>query len=140
MKRVYLFSILSLCIIYQKSFASNPIKALEKTQQWLSFLDADNLDKCYETAAPFLKSSINKEKFHQAILNAQKVIGGKVNSRKFLSMAHKESLPNAPAGNYMVIQYNSVLSNGNKALEVITPMIDKETNQWKVAGYYIYKR
>jgi Protein of unknown function (DUF4019) len=140
MKRILLYSILCLISYYQQSFASNAISAIEVADKWLADLDEGKLDKCYESASPLLKDAVNQKKFILKIKNAQKEIGSKVVSRDFLSMTHKNSLPGVPTGNYMVIQYNSLLSNGKKALEIITPMMDDKNKYWKVAGYYIYKR
>ena len=62
-------------------------------------------------------------------------IGG-VKSRTLLSQTYLQQLPNAPKGDYVVILYESVLNNGDKAIETITPMKDTD-NQWRVSGYFI---
>ncbi len=46
------------------------------------------------------------------------------------------SLPGAPDGEYVVIQYNTEFENKKVAIETITPMLDDD-GKWRVSGYYI---
>jgi hypothetical protein len=56
-------------------------------------------------------------------------------SRKLLSASFQSSLPGAPDGEYVVIQYQAVYQNKAAAIETVTPT--RENGVWKVAGYYI---
>jgi hypothetical protein len=44
-------------------------------------------------------------------------------------------LPGAPAGEYVVIQYDTDFEEKSGVTETITPM--KEKGAWRVSGYYI---
>ena len=57
-------------------------------------------------------------------------------SRKIKSQQYATSLPGAPDGEYVVIQYATTFENKADAVETVTPMLDKD-GQWKVSGYYI---
>jgi hypothetical protein len=46
------------------------------------------------------------------------------------------NVPGAPAGEYVVIQYDTQFENAASAIETITPMHEKD-GSWKVCGYYI---
>jgi hypothetical protein len=46
------------------------------------------------------------------------------------------SLPGAPDGEYVIIQFATSFENKTSAVETITPMMDKD-GQWRVSGYYI---
>lgn len=46
------------------------------------------------------------------------------------------SLPGAPDGKYVVIQYDTSFENKKAAVETVTPMLDKD-GKWRVSGYYI---
>jgi hypothetical protein len=49
---------------------------------------------------------------------------------------YKTSLPGAPDGEYVVIQFGTSFENKKTAIETVTPMLDKD-GKWRVSGYYI---
>ena len=61
---------------------------------------------------------------------------GKLISRKEKSATFATSLPGAPDGQYVVIQYDSVFEHKRTAVETITPMLEKD-GSWRVSGYFI---
>jgi hypothetical protein len=61
---------------------------------------------------------------------------GKLISRKVKTQVYKTSLPGAPDGEYVVIQFETSFKNKKAAVETVTPMMD-EDGVWRVSGYYI---
>ena len=61
---------------------------------------------------------------------------GKLVSRKVKSASYKTSLPGAPDGEYVVIEFETSFLNKKTAVETVTPMMDNDGN-WRVSGYYI---
>ena len=61
---------------------------------------------------------------------------GKVTTRKLKSATYTKSLPGAPDGEYVVIQYESSFEHKQSAVETVTPMLDKD-GKWRVSGYFI---
>ena len=61
---------------------------------------------------------------------------GKLKTRTLLSKTYATSLPGAPDGKYVVIQYTAVYENKTSAIETVTPMEDTD-GTWRVSGYYI---
>ena len=57
-------------------------------------------------------------------------------SRKLKGAQYETSLPGAPDGEYVVIQYDTSFENKQSAVETITPTLDKD-GQWRVSGYFI---
>ena len=49
---------------------------------------------------------------------------------------YKTSLPGAPDGEYVVIQFDTSFENKKAAIETVTPMMDQD-GTWRVSGYYI---
>jgi hypothetical protein len=70
------------------------------------------------------------------MLKATRAPLGKVISRKVKSAVYKTSLPGAPDGKYVVIQYESSFEHKASAIETVTPMLGDD-GQWRVSGYYI---
>jgi hypothetical protein len=67
--------------------------------------------------------------------NARQPLGGVV-SRKLKSAKYTRSLPGAPEGEYVVIQYEAHFEHKDGAIETVTPLLDKD-GSWKVSGYFI---
>jgi hypothetical protein len=61
---------------------------------------------------------------------------GNAVSRNLLSRQYTTTLPGAPDGEYVVIQYETSFENKKVAVETVTPMKDAD-GHWRVSGYYI---
>jgi hypothetical protein len=61
---------------------------------------------------------------------------GSLVSRKLKSAKYTKTLPGAPDGEYVVLQFATSFTNKKEAVETITPMLDKD-GKWKVSGYFI---
>ena len=61
---------------------------------------------------------------------------GKVHSRTLKTATYTKSLPGAPDGEYVVIQYESSFEHKQSAIETVTPMLDTD-GKWRVSGYFI---
>ena len=57
-------------------------------------------------------------------------------TRQLESKKFTTTLPGAPAGQYVVLQYKVSFANRKSAIETITPMLDKD-KKWRVSGYYV---
>ena len=72
----------------------------------------------------------------QSLLAANRAPQGKVLSRKLKSATYTKTLPNAPEGEYVVIQYDTDFEHKPAAVETVVPMLDKD-GKWRVSGYFI---
>lgn len=110
-------------------------KAAQKgAVQWLALVDAGNYDESWNQAGEFFQSKVTKEAWRQQV-SAARGQTGKFKSRKLKGAQYTESLPNAPAGKYEIIQYDSSFSAG-AAIETVVLMEQKD-NSWKVVGYFV---
>jgi len=104
-------------------------------EKWLKLVDAGDYAQSWEQAAALLKSALTKEKWDLAVRSARRPLG-KVVSRTLKSREHTTMLPDAPAGQYVVIQFETVFEKRPKAVETITPMLDPD-GTWRVSGYHV---
>jgi hypothetical protein len=109
--------------------------AVEVSNSWLLLIDGSQYADSWKTAAAFFKNSISKEQWAQS-LNAVRKPLGKAIKRNVKSKQYTTSLPGAPDGEYVVIQYETVFENKKSSIETVTPMMDKD-GKWRVSGYYI---
>ena len=109
--------------------------ALIAAEKWLAVVDSGDYAESWEQAAGYLKKAVSREKFVQSLGAALGPMGSLV-SRKVKSSRYLTSLPGAPDGEYVVIQYVSSFRNKKKAVETVTPMLEPDGG-WRVSGYYI---
>ena len=109
--------------------------AQEAAQSWLSLVDSEKYKESWNQAASFFKQAVTPAQWEGAVKGARGPLG-KVKSRQLQSAEYRRSLPGAPDGEYVVIQYATSFENKKSAVETITPMKDKD-GVWRVSGYYI---
>ena len=109
--------------------------AQKAAESWLPLIDAGKYGESWDQAAEVFRSAVTKEKWEQAVGNVRQQTG-KLKSRKLTRAEYTEQLPNAPKGEYVLIQYDSSFENVASAVETIVPMREKD-GTWKVSGYFV---
>ena len=110
-------------------------QALAAAESWLALVDDGKYGESWDAAAEYLKNAVSKDDFVKSLNAARKPLG-KLKSREVKSEEYRTSLPGAPDGKYVVIQFKTSLENKKSAIETVTPMLDKD-KKWRVSGYYI---
>ena len=141
MKRVKIYAVMGIAIL-GLCFSSSSIASAEKEEQaleaartWLALVDEAIYGDSWETAAVYFKSAITKEKWVQMLTAVRNPLGRRV-SRELSSKTYTQSLPGAPDGEYVVIQFKTAFENKKSAIETVTPMLDRD-GEWRVSGYFI---
>jgi len=109
--------------------------AVSAAKAWLSLVDSGKYVEIWNDAAQYFKGAVSKDEWGRAIRAVRKPLG-KTLSRKLMSKHYRTSLPGAPDGKYVVIQFKASFENKKSATETITPMLDRD-GKWRVSGYYI---
>lgn len=108
--------------------------AVSAAEKWLVMIDEGKYSQSWREAASYFRNAVKQEQWEQSLQAYRKPLG-KLISRKVTSRAYKTSLPGAPDGEYVVIQFETSFENKKRSIETITPMIDD--GKWRVSGYYI---
>ena len=61
---------------------------------------------------------------------------GAVKSRQLKSTQFTKTLPGAPDGDYVVVQFETRFENKAAAIETVVPLLEKD-GAWRVSGYFI---
>ena len=110
-------------------------QAFESAEAWLRLVDAGQYAQAWEASAKANQDAITKDNMVETY-NGFRPQMGNVASRQLKSANYTASLPGAPPGEYVVIEFDTTLENDGRYLERITPMLDTD-GQWKVSGYYL---
>lgn len=110
-------------------------EARKSAEQWLALIDAGKFGESWKTAAGYFKTAVTQEQWEHSLDAVRNPLGGMV-SRKLKSATYTKSLPGAPDGEYVVLQFKTSFANKKEAIETVTPMLDKD-GKWRVSGYFI---
>lgn len=109
--------------------------AVTSAEKWLTLVDKGKYSESWQEASGYFRSSVSQDQWEQMVQSVRTPLG-KVISRKLKSKTYTTSLPGAPTGQYVVIQFITSFQNKKSAVETVTPMLNND-GQWRVSGYYI---
>ncbi|MBC7790834.1 MAG: DUF4019 domain-containing protein [Anaerolineae bacterium] len=108
--------------------------ALRAAEPWLRLVDNGQYLESWDDAATAFKAAITRDAWQSAVSAAVGPLG-KLKSRNLGSSQYTENLPGAPAGKYVVLQYNSAFTEGS-AVETVVLVLDTDRS-WRVSGYFV---
>jgi hypothetical protein len=136
--RTFLFSAIVAAIAIAPVRAAQTPEELAQTaaDSWLKLTDAGEFGTAWDQAAKAFRDALPKEQWTQALSSARPPLGKAV-SRKVTSRKYSESIPGAPQGKYVIIQYETAFEKKDSAsVETITLMLDPD-GVWRAAGYFV---
>jgi hypothetical protein len=109
--------------------------AVSSAERWLAIVDNGNSSESWQEASEYFKQAVKQDQWEQVVQSLRQPLG-KLVSRKLKSTSYTTSLPGAPDGEYVVIQFDTSFENKKSGIETVTPMMGKD-GVWRVSGYYI---
>ena len=137
-KFITLFVLFLMLCVLGCSTVNNPkaeADAIESANMWLSLIDNEKYEESWHESAQSFRNAILTIRWYRTMETARKPLGA-VLSREVISKSYQTSLPGAPDGQYVIIQFKTSFSNKNSVIEIVTPMLDND-GKWRVSGYYI---
>lgn len=139
MKSAWLLSILalSLCLSCRPApVENNPDKeATAVAAAWLDYVDAEDYAESWREAAAYFQGVVPEKTWIESLNGVRKPLG-RVGSRQLKNVQYTKSVPGAPDGDYVIMQFDTSFENKKTAVETVTVMRDKD-GKWRAAGYYI---
>ncbi len=108
---------------------------VKEAEQWLARVDAGEYDQSWKDSAEFFRNAITEAAWIDTLTKLRKPLG-EVQSRKLLNAQGAKSLPGAPDGDYLVMQFETNFSGKEKSVETLTFMLQGD-GSWKASGYFI---
>ena len=129
--------VLSVCLSSLCAHAQDsPEKSAQRAAEtWLGHVDAGQYAASWQAAAAYLQGAVTESSWTTSLQGVRTPLG-KVMSRHLKSAQHTTSLPGAPDGHYVVMQFDTRFEHKQAAIETVT-FLQAKDGQWKAAGYYI---
>lgn len=121
--------------------ASDPQHANERktaqaaAERWLVNLDESRYFDAWQATAVIFRTKVPQPEHEKSLNRYRKPLGAKL-SRELREAEYTESLPRAPKGKYVVVQFDTVFEKNPNAVETVVEELDQE-GQWQVSGYFI---
>ena len=109
--------------------------AQDSAKAWLAVVDSGRYAESWKQASSLFRRQVSAEQWEKALDSVRSPLGRLV-SRVVRSAEFTRSLPGAPDGEYVVIQYDSSFGNKKQGIETVTVMKDRD-EAWRVGGYFI---
>jgi len=110
-------------------------ETIEASRAWLALLDAGKFGPAWDGASPYLKSVVTRQKWVTGVAAARNPFG-KFKQRIPVKFARSHSMPDAPDGDYSLLEFESEFANGKRASEQVIWMLG-DNQVWRVSGYFI---
>jgi len=136
LKRIFIVAVLILFYSYPLYANQNKEReAIQAADSWISLVDGEKFTKSWENTSLYFKSAVTETQWVKSLNSIRKPLGI-VLSRKLIAQQYTASLPGAPDGEYVVLQYETSFNNKASSIETITPSLEKD-GVWRVSGYFI---
>ncbi len=101
---------------------------------WLKINDSGDYAKSYAECGKIFQAALTVDKWKSTIEGVLKPFG-KLNSRENIAAKYTTTVPGAPDGEYVIMQFKTSFENKKEAIETVS--VVKENGVWKVVGYYV---
>lgn len=109
--------------------------AVASAVKWLHLVDQGEYAQSWKDSGTFFREHVSEQKWEQAAQGVRSPLG-KLISRHLKMDEFKTTLPGAPNGQYVLMQFDTSFANKKSAVETVTTMLDKD-GRWGVIGYFI---
>jgi hypothetical protein len=105
------------------------------TKAWLETVDKGQYGESWEEASQLMKNAIEKPEWIKILEKVRQPLG-EVKSRSVLDQRTAKNPKNMPAGDYMVLFYNTSFAKKPSAYELVTLYLEPD-GQWRVITYTV---
>jgi len=109
--------------------------AITSADKWLRMVDEGKFIESWKESSQYFRQAIKPDQWQQTLQAVRAPLGNLI-SRKVKRATYTTSLPGAPDGEYVVVEFITSFANKKSGIETVTPQKDKD-GLWRVSGYYI---
>lgn len=123
----------------QQDSASAAVAAAQTAaESWLRLVDHQRYGDSWDSTAAAFRGAVSRTDWEKLVVQARGSFEP-FGTRKLLSASFTTRLPNAPPGQYVVLQFETQVAGERAVVETVTPMKDAD-GTWRVSGYFVRPR
>lgn len=109
--------------------------ASDAAARWLSLVDSALYKVSWDSAASAFRSNVSPGDWTAAAGAARSAVNP-LTDRQLVGSEYTTALPDAPPGEYVVLQYSAVDRDARRVVETVTVTRERR-DVWRVIGYFI---
>ena len=118
-------------------FPSDELRAAaEAGLAWIRLVDAEAYDEAWGSGSATLQGSVTPQQL-KASINRGREPFRPLGARALVGISELSNPPNAPPGDYVVLQYRTQLAGGGTIIETVVARSEGDAS--RVAGYFIQR-
>ena len=122
-------------VVAQESEAErDEAAAVLAVANWFAIVDAGDYAGSWDAGAQALQAAVTRDDWVDAVSSARAAFEP-FGDRIQVASRHMTDPPNAPPGEYALMQFRTAVSGGRTVIETVVPM--KDDGEWKVSGYFV---
>ncbi|HEX8904732.1 MAG TPA: DUF4019 domain-containing protein [Longimicrobiaceae bacterium] len=102
---------------------------------WLERLDAGDVDATWEGTSSLFRQLVDQPKWASSYEQVTAIFGRAL-SRELGTTEYRTSIPGAPDGEYVVLEYMTEFERKKEAVETVVVALDLD-GAWRVGGYFV---
>jgi hypothetical protein len=102
---------------------------------FLGYLDHGRFAESYAYTGMLIRAQLDRDAFAKQMEEKVRAGVGALLSRELINAGYTTTVPGAPEGQYVVLDYGASFANRQQAVETVTLAFAK--GYWRVSGYYI---
>jgi|SRR5208282_881816 len=110
-------------------------EATAAAESWLKLVDSGKFNGSWLEASIYFRNVTTKQQWKQQV-SVWRTALGPVVTRKLRTVQYLTTMPGAPDGEYVLIQYDTSFAHKKSAVEIVVPMMDAD-GKWRVSEYSI---
>jgi len=103
--------------------------------EWLETVDEGKYAESWDEAASAFHQAVTQPAWENAVRQARTPYEP-FGTRQESMAQYTAELPNAPPGQYVILQYQTSVAGSRQVVETVVPVYDGERG-WRVSGYYV---
>jgi len=111
--------------------------AVRQALEWLAIIDDADYSGSFSAMARIFTTGVREKIWQERISEVRDPLG-LVTSRLLESAEAKSDIQGAPAGEYMIVRFNTMFDTDSSTTEAVT-MYKQDDGNWKSVGYYVRK-
>ena|SRR5205807_4562383 len=115
--------------------ASKVGRAETAVRRWLALVDSSKYSASWDSAAAMFRAQVTRAAWQDALVAARLQVNP-LGTRTLKGAQLTRQLPQAPPGEYAVLQYAATGREDRDVVETVVLVLEPDTG-WRVAGYFI---